>query len=427
VKTALTLAAMLTIIGLLAWAGLAAFGETDEAPAKLGVPTTLVRKGEVTFSVSAPGELQGSNSRMLTAPMAGGVDLILTSLPKPGAIVKAGETVIEFDTTELSFNLREAEADLAEAEEHLRQSHAESRAKEEEANYLLLKARSDLKLAELDIRRNETLAAIVAKQNELALDAARERLRQLTADLESRQAKLSAGIAIQEAAVAKAKVKAATARKTIASMTLKTEIDGYVSLQQNQSSGMFMWGMQLPIFQVGDTVRPGMAVAQILDLESWEIKARLAELDRGHLAIGQEASIRIVASPDRVFHGRVTNIGNTSGPPWERRFECKLSIEDPAPELRPGMSARIEIVTAQLADVLWLPSQALFDRDAQKFVYRLRDGAFAPVDIQLVRSGESEAVITGLNENDIVALADPTQQAEAETMSTGAAGALPGS
>jgi hypothetical protein len=91
------------------------------------------------------------------------------------------------------------------------------------------------------------------------------------------------------------------------------------------------------------------------------------------------------------------------------------------------MSARIEIVTAQLADVLWLPSQALFDRDAQKFVYRLRDGVFAPVDIQLVRSGESEAVITGLNENDIVALADPTQQAEAETMSTGAAGALPGS
>ncbi|HUG82294.1 MAG TPA: efflux RND transporter periplasmic adaptor subunit [Bryobacterales bacterium] len=426
-KTALTLAAILALIGLLAWAGLAAFDEKEEAPtSKVGVPTTVVRKGEVTFSVTAPGELQGSNSKMLTAPMAGGVDLILTSLPKPGDIVKAGDTVIEFDTTELSFNLREAEADLAEAEEALKQSRAESRAKEEEANYLLLKARSDLKLAELDIRRNETLAAIVAKQNELALDAARERLRQLTADLESRQAKLSAGIAIQEAAVAKAKVKAATARKMIASMTLKTEIDGYVSLQQNQS-GMFMWGMQLPIFQVGDTVRPGMGVAQILDLESWEIKARLAELDRGHLAVGQEASIRIVASPDRVFHGRVTNIGNTSGPPWERRFECKLSIEDPGPELRPGMSARIEIVTAQLAGVLWLPSQALFDRDAQKFVYRLQDGAFAPVDVELMRSGESEAVITGLNENDIVALADPTQQAGAETTSTGATGALPGS
>lgn len=425
-KPLLTVAAILVVVAALAWAGLTGFAKTEEPAADVGVPTTVVRKGEVTFSVTARGSLQGRNSRMLTAPMAGGVELVLTALPGPGDIVNAGDTVIEFDTTELTFNLREAEADLAEAEERLRQSHAESRAKEEEARYMLLKAKSDLKLAELETRRNELLAAIVAKQNDLARDAARERLRQLTADLENRQATISAGIAIQEAAVAKAKVKAQTARRTIESMTLKAANDGYVSIQQNRSSGFFMFGMQLPIFQVGDTVRPGMAVAQILDLKDWEIKARLAELDRGHLAVGQEASIHLVASPDHVFNGRVTNIGNTTGPPWDRRFECKLSIEEPAPELRPGMSARVEIVTAQLDDILWLPSQALFDRDAQKFVYRLQDGAFAPVDVELVRSGESAAVITGLNEDDIVALADPTQQAEAETTSIGAAGALPG-
>ena len=425
-KTLFTVGSVIALVGALAWAGFAAFSEPAEETRQVGVPTTVVRKGEVTFSVTAPGELQGRNSKMLTAPMAGGIELVLTKLPEPGDIVKEGDTVIEFDTTELTFNLREAEADLAEAEERLRQSHAESRAKEEEARFLLLKAESDLKLAELETRRNELLAAIVAKQNDLALDAARKRLQQLTVDLENRQATISAGIAIQEAAVAKAKVKAQTARKMIESMTLKAANDGYVSIQQNQSSGFFMFGMQLPIFQVGDTARPGMGVAQILDLKDWEIKARLAELDRGHLAVGQKASIRIVAAPGRVFQGKITNIGNTTGPPWNRRFECKLSIEEPTPELRPGMSARIEIVTDQLNDVLWLPSQALFDRDAQKFVYRLQAGAFAPVDVELVRSGESAAVITGLNENDVVALADPTQQAEAETTSSGAAGALPG-
>jgi len=58
--------------------------------------------------------LQGGNSKMLTAPMVGGSGLVLTSLRRQGELVKAGDVVAEFDTTEQNFKLREAEADLAE-------------------------------------------------------------------------------------------------------------------------------------------------------------------------------------------------------------------------------------------------------------------------------------------------------------------------
>jgi hypothetical protein len=203
------------------------------------------------------------------------------------------------------------------------------------------------------------------------------------------------------------------ARKMIDSMTLRAPADGYVSIQQNTNVGMLMFGMDVPIFQVGNAVRPGMGVAQIPNLDTMQVSARIAELDRGHLAVGQKARIEVVATPDRIFQGRITNIGNTMGPPWDRRFECKLGIDDPLPELRPGMSAKIEIVTAELADVLWLPSQALFDRDGQKFAYLSRGGSFVPVDVELVRAGESKVVVEGLEEDAVVALADPTKQAEA--------------
>ena len=62
--------------------------------------------------------------------------------------MKAGDVVVEFDTTELSFSLREAQADLSEAEEQLRQAKAERDAREEK-RHGLAQGRSRLRVAEL--------------------------------------------------------------------------------------------------------------------------------------------------------------------------------------------------------------------------------------------------------------------------------------
>jgi multidrug efflux pump subunit AcrA (membrane-fusion protein) len=369
-----------------------------------------VRQGDVVFTITARGQLQGADSEMLTAPMTGSGELVITELLSPGEVVKQGDIVVQFDTTEEGFKLREAEADLAEAEQHLAQAQAESFAKEEEARYSLLQAETELRLAELEARRNDTLAAIVARQNTLAVEAARGRLHQLQEDLASRKATTEAGVAIQEAAVKKARVKAETAQRNIDSMTLRAGRDGYVSVQQNTNTGFFSWGMQLPIFQVGDTVRPGMAVAQIPDLGNLEASARIAELDRGHLAVGQEASIVVAAVPEKTLTGRIKLIGSTTGPPWDRQFDCRITMEDPSSELRPGMSATIVITTDQLQDVTWLPSQAVFESDGRRFVYLRQAKGFVPTDISLVRRSESQIVLTGLDAGQSVALADPAQQ-----------------
>jgi RND family efflux transporter MFP subunit len=410
---------------LVAWAGFAVYGRTAPADPNESIPTTTVQRGDVRFSVVAKGNLQGKSTRILTVPMAAKGELIVTSLRQQGELVREGEVVAEFDATELDFDLREAAADLEEAKERLRQARAEASAKDEEARYALAKAESDVGLAELECRRNSLVAAIVAQQNDLALEAARDRLRQLQTDLASRRAATQAGVAIQQAAVSKAEVKAEIARTAIESMTLRAPADGYVSILENRNSGIMFSGMELPIFQLGDTVRPGVPLMQIPNLEDWQVSAQIGELDRGHLAVGQEAEISIVAAPGKVFRGSITNIGSTTGPPWNRRFECRISIDDPSEELRPGMSAMIEIVTAELTDVLWLPSQAVFDRGGQPFVYLRGRNGFAPEDVTLARSGGARVAVEGIDEGSVVALSDPTQLSGADA-GTNAAEALPG-
>jgi len=333
--------------------------------------------------------------------------------------------VVEFDTTEQGYKLREAEADLAEAEQQVIRAKAESQAKGEEDQLALHQARSEVKLAELDVRKNELLARIVARQNELALETARDHLRQLEQDLSNRKATSLAGIAIQEAARNKAKTQSETARRNIESMTLRAKTRGYVSIQQNMNSNMYYTGMQLPMLQLGDTVRAGMAVAQIPDLDHWEVTARIAELDRGHLALNQKASITVPALPGRTFSGHITNLGGTVGPPWDRRFECKIALNDPSPELRPGMSAVIVVTTETLPRALWIPAQALFEADGRTFVYVRTAGGFVPQDVKLVRRSESQVVLTGLAEGRHVALASPDQKSGKKDTGSGALQALP--
>jgi len=67
------------------------------APRSTEIPTTHVKKGRVTITVSARGELQGGNSEVMTAPQVGGQDMSITELRAPGELVNEGDVVVQFD------------------------------------------------------------------------------------------------------------------------------------------------------------------------------------------------------------------------------------------------------------------------------------------------------------------------------------------
>ncbi len=411
--------AICAVLAIAAWYGVRLY-QAITATTEAVIPVAKVQKGDVSLAVTARGAIQGGNPEVLTAPLTGGTDMHITYLRNPGEAIKEGDAIVQFDTTEQDFKLREAEADLAEADQHIQQAQAQREAEEEEDRYALLKARSDIQLAELEVRKNPILAAITARQNTLALDAARDHLTQLERNQSNRKTNNEASLAIQEAGRGKAESQAKTARQNIEAMTLRAHRAGYVSLRENTSGNLLFFGMTLPLFQLGDAVRPGMAVAEIPDLKNWELGAKIGELDRGHLAPGEKVDITIIAVPDRPFTGHVKEIGGTTGQPWDRHFECKITLDNPSPELRPGMSAMLVVTTEEMHNVLWLPAQALFESDGRTFVY-VRSGAnFTPKDVALVRRNESKVVISGLAEGQEVALANPAEitkkKASASTM-----------
>jgi HlyD family secretion protein len=397
------------MVALAAWGSVKAYRAASTATTA-PVPFTKVKRGDVTFAVYARGELQGGNSIMLQAPMVGGQQLAITELRGSGELVKKDDVVVQFDTTDQTYKLKEAEADLAEAEQKVVQTQGQMDAKEEEDRYALLKSRADLTQAQLEARKNPLVGAIQAKENDLAVRSAQETVAQLDHDQANRKANSLANVKVQEALRDKAKVQAETARQNIALMTLRAPRDGYVSVQANTNINFFIAGMTLPLLQVGDTIRAGMAVVQLPDLEHWEVMAHIAEADRGHLNVGQHVQIVAVALPEHPYKGTIRDLGGTSGPAWDRRFDCRISIDNPSHELRPGMTANIVITAETLKDVLWIPAQALFETGDRQFVYlQTAQRGFTTQDVKLVRRSESKVVLTGIKEGQAVALANPDQ------------------
>ena len=100
----------------------------------------------------------------------------------------------------------------------------------------------------------------------------------------------------------------------------------------------------------------------IADLSKMVVKTYINEVDMERLRMNQRADIKVDAYKDTTYEGRVAEIS----PSGEERdniitFEVMVEVVGSPPELRPGMSADVDVVTYEEKDVLMLPIDAVQD------------------------------------------------------------------
>jgi len=397
-------------------------GTTTDADVPLG---TVERK-DVQVRVTAMGELRSTKTgTIMTPPIAGGT-LQIVHLLKTGTPVKAGEVVVEFDPSEQEYNLAQSRSDYEQAEEAIVKAKDDAAVQTAQDKTALLKAQYAVRQAELDVSKNEIVSVIDGKKNQLALDEAKRALAQLQDDIKSHSALNQASIEVSEEKANKAKLAMAQAQKNIDDMRVKSPIDGLVVVLQNSQAagGMFFSGMTLPDFQEGDQVRPGNAIAQVLDIGQMELVAKVSERDRGNIKVGQPVEVHVDGMPERAYPGTVKSIaGMTSGGFFDddpsHKFDVTVIIDHPDDRLRPDFGARVAIEGDQLQHVLCVPRQAVFEKDGKQIVYVRAGGSFEQREIKVEDVTAGVAVIEGLKEGTQVALVDPVKQSNAPKSAAG--------
>lgn len=384
-------------------------------PEEKHIATARVKRGTLEIKVYSTGELRATKSTSLMAPpVAGGGALQIVSLLKTGTRIKAGDVVVAFDPSEQQFKLEQARSEVAEAEQQIAKSKADAAVSAAQDKVSLLKARYDVRRAELDVSRNELLSAIDAQKNVLALDEAKRRLAQLEQDVKSRVASNQASLAILQEKRNKSGLSMQQAQQAIESLNVKALIGGVVSVKDNMDAmgGMMFTGMVLPEYREGDVVRPGRIVAEVLETADMEIKAKVTETDRSNVNAGQPVQVKIDAYPGLILPGHVKSVAglatsNFFSADGTRKFDASFQIDKPDQRLRSGQTAQITIAGQEIKDALFLPRQALFDKEGKPVLYVRNGDSFQEREVKVTHRTESQITIEGLKEGDEVALVNP--------------------
>jgi HlyD family secretion protein len=118
------------------------------------------------------------------------------------------------------------------------------------------------------------------------------------------------------------------------------------------------------LVDVGQTVAASLqsptlfTIAQ--DLSHMQIDTSYAEADVGNIRVGQQASFRVDAFPNRTFRGEVKQVRlNPTTQQNVVTYDVVVSVENLDQALMPGMTAYVNIVVAQRKDVMTVPNAAL--------------------------------------------------------------------
>jgi HlyD family secretion protein len=404
----LLLDALLVLVAALATAGCGTASGREE------LPTTMVQRSDVSADVHTAGEFVATRSQLVTAPAVGG-NLRLVQLAPTGNRVAEGEVVMRFDTAEQEFALETSESEVKEAGLELEKLEADRAVQAAQDEVNLLKARFDVRRAELDVTTNELLAEVDARKNQLTLEESRRKLAQIEEDVRSRARTGEAAYAVAQEKRQKAVLARERAQTAIEQMTVKAPFAGIVAVRQNMdASGGFGYpGMSLPDYREGDSVSPGRPVLMVLDPAGIQVRARVAESLATTVTVNQKAEVLLDGSARAPMPATVRAVAGMAdrGPFWrastQREFDVTFAMAAMPEALEAGRTALIRIEGTPLRNVLSLPRQAVFDRDGTPTVFLRQDGRFVPTTVKIVGRTQSRVVLDGLREGAVVALRDP--------------------
>jgi multidrug efflux pump subunit AcrA (membrane-fusion protein) len=176
-------------------------------------------------------------------------------------------------------------------------------------------------------------------------------------------------------------------------------------------------------------VTGSQGLVTIPEVERMLVEASAQEAELHRLRPGQPAAIRLDAFPDLRLTGKVTRVGTLARASADRSFEEKrfdliVEIDPTEGDLRPEMTARVDVLVGERSGVLLVPVNAVFERQGVTVCHVLR--AFR-VETRQVELGDSDDVLAevraGLREGDRVAINDVlTGQAPAAAAGTGSVG-----
>lgn len=162
---------------------------------------------------------------------------------------------------------------------------------------------------------------------------------------------------------------------------------------------------------VGDQVTAGTVAFRVDDLSHLLVDLQVSEVDINNVALGQTTTLTFDAILGKEYHGEVMEVGQAGDTvQGVVNFVVTVGLTDADQEVKPGMTAAVNIVVEEQQDVLLIPNRAVRLVDSERVVYILLDGQPVKVKVRLGSSSDTQSVLVDgdLKEGDQIILNPPS-------------------
>jgi HlyD family secretion protein len=243
-------------------------------------------------------------------------------------------------------------------------------------------AEADASMTKDSLRQLESAAAFRLDQKRAVIAAAESRIQESTSKLEQAKAQL-------------------------AHCEVKANVPGIVVYRD------VFFGSEQRKPQVGDQVWANQPLLILPDVSKMVVETKVRETDVHKLKPDQKVQIHVEAYPDLKLTGRVTLIGTLAQEerdrPRTKFFGVSVQVNETSQaQLRPGMSARVTIEVEERAKALYVPLEAVFEKEGQFICYVVSRLGAERRELLLGPSNRDFVVVErGLRKGERVALRDP--------------------
>jgi membrane fusion protein, multidrug efflux system len=156
---------------------------------------------------------------------------------------------------------------------------------------------------------------------------------------------------------------------------------------------------------VGDYIRDGQDIANLEALDPLKVDFRVPEIFLKQVASGQSLQVNLDAFPNQAFEGKVLAINpllDANG----RSIVIRAVVKNADARLRPGMFARVRLLTSDVQEAMTIPEQALLPQGEEFYVFRVADGRASRVKVEIGQRREGAVeILRGITKDDVIVTA----------------------
>ncbi len=381
------------------------FAAADEDP----IPVLSLERTPLQLEVQAEGEIIGLETVPVPTPNTRRGAFKLAWLIPEGAMVRSGQTVVRFDSTDTQLSLEQQQNTLSSNEENTKIEIGSQELNNKTMTIDRTQAEMDYEYSMTVLPEDETIFSkwdiIEAKLN---ASFAKAKIDNLAAKARVQKRVNSSKQHVLGIERNRAETEVTIIQQALDAMELRTPADGLLLYRRERRRDP----------QIGDQCQPGQVLVEVVDLNALQARIYVLEKEAGSLDKGKPVNIRLDALPDKVFHGVVKSVTSVAAS-LERNsplkyFTCDVTINDAGDYMKyikPGMALQARIILETYDSCFVVPASALTLKGNDFLVYIKQGDTFVPRPVQIGMGKHGQAtILSGVNDKELVALRNPFEE-----------------